>query len=87
MREGDEVNIDPADSERGLYKKYWVTRTDGESRVDGRHFGCEYFVLDLSHDPHAAPARRAYAEACAGRFPALASDLRDAALRCERVTR
>jgi hypothetical protein len=47
-------------------------------RVDppAKHAGCRYYVLDLDHDTFAAPALRAYADACAAEFPALAADLR-----------
>lgn len=40
----------------GLYRKFIVTRTDGKSAPGQKHDGCDYFVLDLTHDPHAAPA-------------------------------
>ena len=33
-------------------------------------------MLDLTHDPHALPAIRAYAESCQHPFPYLARDLR-----------
>ena len=62
-------------SERGLYGKYRVERRDGTDQPGGKHDGCAYFVLDLTHDPFAAPAIRAYASACAGTYPALAADL------------
>ena len=63
------------DEERGLYGKYRVTRSDGSSAPGGKHEHCEYFVLDLSHDPHALPALRAYADSCRERYPGLARDL------------
>lgn len=62
--------------ERGLFRKYDVERTDGSSAPGEKHHACEYFVLDLSHDPFAPAALRAYAEACAQEYPALAADLR-----------
>ena len=49
------------DRQRGLYGKFRVKRTDGSSEVGGKHEGCDYFVLDLTHDPHAIPALRTYA--------------------------
>jgi hypothetical protein len=52
------------DKERGLYEKFTVSRTDGQSAPGQKHDGCEYFVLDLSHDPHAIPALLAYAKSC-----------------------
>lgn len=60
----------------GLYQKYRVERTDGGSRPGGKHEGCAYFVLDLSHDPHAVAAARAYADSCEQQHPELARDLR-----------
>lgn len=62
--------------EMGLYEKYVVRRTDGSDEPGGKHCGCQYFVLDMTHDPYAVPALRAYVEACAEAYPALASDLR-----------
>lgn len=49
------------DKTSGLYQKFIVTRTDGSSEEGGKHEGCKYFVLDLTHDPHAIPAIKAYA--------------------------
>ena len=69
-------SIDYADAERGLYGKFNVTRTDGSSAPGGKHAGCEYFVLDVTHDPHAIPALRAYADSCEADYPLLARDLR-----------
>lgn len=63
------------DTERGIYDKYVVTRTDGSSDVGGKHQWCRYFVLDLTHDQYAEAALRAYAKACRGEFPYLAGDL------------
>lgn len=60
---------------RGLYRKYIIGRTDHEDEAGGRHEGCDYFVLDLTHDPHARAAIAAYAEACARDRPRLAADL------------
>lgn len=64
------------DATRGLYKKFEVHRTDGTDAVGCKHYGCEYFVLDLTHDPHARAALAAYAESCAEDYPLLARDLR-----------
>jgi hypothetical protein len=61
---------------KGLYEKFSVTRNDGRSAPGEKHDGCEYFVLDLSHDKHAMPALAAYAQSCADEFPELAADLR-----------
>lgn len=60
----------------GLYRKFNVTRTDGSSAPGGKHEDCEYFVLDMTHDPFALPALTAYASACAVKYPPLAADLR-----------
>ena len=61
--------------ERGLYEKFLIERTDGRSDLGEKHYGCKYFVLDLTHDQHAIPALNAYAESCATEYPALAADL------------
>jgi hypothetical protein len=47
---------------RGLYHKFNIERTDGTSALGGKHESCDYFVLDLTHDPHAIPAMLAYAK-------------------------
>lgn len=65
----------PKDKLRGLYRKFNVTRADGKSAEGGKHFGCEYFVLDLTHDKHALAALRAYRDSCSSEFPQLARDL------------
>lgn len=51
------------DKSRGLYVdgKFIVQRKDGKDAPSGKHDGCQYFVLDVTHDPHAVPALRAYA--------------------------
>jgi hypothetical protein len=59
----------------GLYDKFSVERTDGTSAPGQKHDGCKYFVLDLTHDPFAAPAIRAYVDACRADYPLLARDL------------
>lgn len=63
------------DNDRGLYDKYTVTRLDGRDRPGEKHDGCRYFVLDVTHDPYAPAALRAYVEACRAERPALAADL------------
>lgn len=65
-----------SDKSRGLYNKFRVERTDGSSAPGGKHHGCDYFVLDLTHDPYAVAALLAYADACDAAYPQLASDLR-----------
>lgn len=63
------------DRTRGLYGKFWVERTDGKSAPGQKHDGCEYYILDLTHDKYAVPALRAYAEHCEHEYPLLAADL------------
>jgi hypothetical protein len=60
----------------GFYRKFYVSRTDGTDAPGEKHDGCDYFVLDLDHDPYAWPAIRAYMEACADKYPLLAADLK-----------
>mgnify|MGYP003624606764 CR=1 FL=1 len=64
------------DNSRGLFHKFHIERTDGKSDPGEKHHGCDYFVLDLTHDQHAIPALRAYARSCAEELPLLAADLR-----------
>jgi hypothetical protein len=66
----------PSDKSRGLYRKFNVERTDGTSAQGAKHHGCEYFVLDTTHDKFAAAALAAYANACEREYPLLAADLR-----------
>ncbi len=61
--------------ERGLHRKFIVKREDGADKPGGKHDGCLYFVLDLTHDEHALLAIRAYAESCRNEQPELADDL------------
>jgi hypothetical protein len=65
-----------SDKTKGLYNKFAVSRNDGSSEPGGKHYGCEYFVLDIDHDPHAIAALHAYADSCETDYPALAADLR-----------
>jgi len=62
-------------AEQGLYRKFEVRRVDGSDATGGKHDGCEYFVLDMTHDAHAPAALRAYAQACASTHPHLSADL------------
>jgi hypothetical protein len=61
----------------GLFTKFEVTRVDGRDRIGCKHDGCRYFVLDLTHDPFAQAAVRAYADVCRKEYPQLAADLGD----------
>ena len=62
----------------GLYPKFTgIRRIDGMDGPGEKHELCKYFVLDLTHDPHAIPALRAYAESCRkDGYGLLARDLR-----------
>lgn len=72
--------VDDDKRRRGLYEKFYVMRNDGKSAVGKKHFKCQYFVLDLVHDPHAKAALAAYADSCESDYPVLARDLRRAAV-------
>lgn len=61
---------------RGLYGKFNVSRVDGSSEPGGKHHGCQYFVLDVTHDRHSSIALLAYADSCSAQHPELAKDLR-----------
>lgn len=79
----------PMDKEKkkqlGLYNKFRVIREDREDRPGYRHHECRYFVLDMSHDPHAIPALRAYAKSArADGYAVLADDLENGAVALER---
>lgn len=61
------------DKQRGLYAKYKpIERADAPNP---KHEGCEYFVLDLTHDPFAKDAALMYAFLCKDKYPKLANDL------------
>jgi len=64
------------DKTRGTYEKFYVERIDGQSAMGCKHEGCDYFVIDIDHDPFAAAALTAYADACQDEYPLLAADLR-----------
>lgn len=61
----------------GLNKKYEIRRVDGRDDIGEKHYGCNYFVLDLTHDAHAVAAIEAYANSCERDDPTLARDLRE----------
>lgn len=63
------------DNNRGLYRKFKVTRTDGKSAPGKKHERCRYYVLDLDHDEFARAALQAYGLACKAKFPQLSEDL------------
>lgn len=59
----------------GLYRKFFVNRTDGRDMPGGDRFGAEYFVLDVSFDPHAKAALTAYVASCKADYPQLAEEM------------
>lgn len=59
-----------------LYEKFQVQRTDGTDGKGMKHDACEYFVLDLTHDPYSADALNAYAIAARHTHPQLSAELR-----------
>jgi hypothetical protein len=65
----------PCKPNPGIYGKFVVQRTDGGSRPGKKHHGCDYFVLDLTHDRHAVAAIAAYVLSCEQEKPELAEDL------------
>jgi len=69
---GEDQFSNDDEKERGLYRKFRVTRVHDPEE---KHKDCFYFVLDLDHDPHALPAIRAYIESCEEEYPVLAADL------------
>lgn len=69
------MNTNDSDTNKGLYQKFRVERTDGSSAPGGKHEHCRYFVLDLDHDPHALLALKGYVISCRQYFPELAKDL------------
>ena len=52
------------DKTKGLLNRFKIQRLDGTDKPGCKHFCCSYFVLDLTHDPHAIPAIRAYIKSC-----------------------
>lgn len=63
--------------EQGMYRKFIVERADGRQGAGYRHHNCDYFVIDITHDPFAEAAMLAYADMCEIRYPELARDIRD----------
>jgi len=60
----------------GLDGKYEVKRTDGKDGPGDRHDGCEYFVLDLTHDSAARLAATVYAAVAQNWNPQLSRELK-----------
>lgn len=61
--------------QQGVFRKFEVKRTDGSDQPGGKHEGCEYFVLDVDHDPHAQDALYAYTLSCRHTHPQLSKDM------------
>lgn len=71
------MSEDDSDRELGLYNKFTVIRNDGQSEPGRKHFGCSYFVLDMSHDDFAMETIQTYMRACKKEYPKLYEGLRD----------
>lgn len=86
MSEDDRIarQMDRVGMDVGIYRKFIVERVDGSSGAGKKHEHCAYFVLDWMHDPFVVAAARAYADACASKYPALADDLRSRADEAEK---
>ena len=50
-----------SDKREGIYDKYTIKRNDGADAPGHKHQACALFVLDVTHDPIARDAARAYA--------------------------
>lgn len=74
-------------SDGPVHDKFKVTRTDGRSAPGKKHDDCQYFVLDVTHDPYAGPALEAYAEWCRDDYPELSQSIWDTYLDCEDARR
>lgn len=66
----------PATSQ-GLFHKFLVKRLDGKDQPGAKHEGCDYFVIDVTHDEYAKEALRAYAAACEQKYPGLSAGMRE----------
>lgn len=70
-----ERNPKKAATAQGLFRKYIVNRVDGTDAPGGKHWGDKLFVLNITTDPHARVALKAYAESCGDTYPQLAADI------------
>ena len=61
--------------QQGIFRKFEVSRVDGSDALGGKHHNCEYFVLDITHDPYALNALDAYAKACSETHQQLSVEL------------
>ena len=48
-----------SDKDKGIYQKFVIKRTDGSHKKGKKHADCEYFVLDIVHDPFSLSALKA----------------------------
>ena len=62
-----------------LDDKYMVFRRDGQDRMGRKHFKDDYFVIDLTHDPHAVLILNTYADAVRKEDPEFATQLDETA--------
>ena len=58
-----------------LYQKFDIRRADGTDAPGEKHDGCQYFVLDLTHDPYARRAALEYGRLCMDTHPTLGVEL------------
>ena len=72
-----------SDKNKGIYEKFKVERTDGESAPGEKHHNCRYFVIDIDHDEFASSTLKRYAVACASKYPRLAKDLKEIAMELD----
>lgn len=70
-----ERDVSKPAKQQGVFRKFEVSRVDGSDHPGGKHHGCEYFVLDVTHDQHAKAALAAYAEACKETHHELSCDM------------
>lgn len=71
----NERDVSKPAEQQGLFRKFDVFRVDHSDQPGGKHYGCRYYVLDLTHDQHAPTAMRAYAAVCRATHPQLADDI------------
>ncbi len=55
--------------------KYQVTRTWNHTDPTKQEEECEYFVLDVTHDPNSKAALVAYVDSCCKTHPQLAESI------------
>lgn len=68
-------DLTKSDKEQGVFHKFDIKRKDGSDRPGGKHYNCQYFVLDLDCDPYAKSAMLAYAESCKNTHPTLSAEI------------